>query len=112
MCQYLGALVKPDIAHQKERLHPIIPFHAHPWNPPSLVIVANSITTVRSGIMMRERHIDIFDPRIPTTRYSTVSCDRFEDLPSPLAVLRMPGEAVRDEEGFDCLRASGEANKR
>jgi hypothetical protein len=33
--------------------------------------------------------------------------NRLEDLPSPLTVFGMAGEAVRDEEGLDCLRSGG-----
>ena len=37
--------------------------------------------------------------------------DRLEDIPSPLAVLRMAGETVRDEERFDSLWSGREANQ-
>ena len=50
-----------------------------------------------------EGHVDIPDPRVPATRYSAMFRDRLEGTPSPLAVLRMSGETVRNEERFDSL---------
>ena len=64
----------------------------------------------RSGGVKFEGHVDIFDPRVPATRYSTMRRDRSEDVPSPLAVLGVTGKTVRDEERFDCLRSGREAN--
>lgn len=64
----------------------------------------------RSGGVRFEGHVDILDPRVPASRYSTMRRDRSEDVPSPLAVLRVTGKTVRDEERFDRLRTRREAN--
>ena len=76
-------------AYQEERLHFIIPRYAHARKLPSFFF----ILAVRL-----ERCIDILDPRVTATRYPTMGRNRLEDLPPCLAVLRMTGETVRDEE--------------
>ena len=70
-----------------------------------MTVIAHSITNaLRSGGLALD---DVLDSRVAPPRRLTVRRDRLEDLPSPLAVLRMTGEAIRGEERLDRLGGSG-----
>jgi hypothetical protein len=101
-------------AHQEKRLHLIVPLYAYSGNLSFLFLLflfflftmTLSVAIIGSGVRL-ERYVDVLDPRVSPGRHSTMGVDRLEYIPSPLAVLKMAGEAIRDEQRFDCLRSAG-----